>query len=88
MRLPENVNYNLEYAKPINFNVVGSYPLKISAKSGDALILDLMVMMPPVSYSIFIKPHEVIANETRVCLREKITLITDTSISEPSIWRA
>jgi U3 small nucleolar RNA-associated protein 22 len=48
MRMPQDVNYKLEYAKPANFNVVGSHPLKTSTKHGDDLILDLMVMMPEV----------------------------------------
>lgn len=51
MRLPQDVNYKLEYAKPANFNVVGSHPLKTGTKTGDDLVLDLMVMMPPVSLS-------------------------------------
>ncbi|TID14231.1 Nrap protein [Venturia nashicola] len=47
MHLPQDVNYKLEYAKPANFNVVGSHPLKTGTKTGDELILDLMIMMPP-----------------------------------------
>ncbi|QDS71339.1 hypothetical protein FKW77_002204 [Venturia effusa] len=47
MCLPQEVNYKLQYARPATFNVVGSYPLKIGTKTGDDLVLDLMVMMPP-----------------------------------------
>lgn len=49
MSLPQDVNYKLAYAKPANFNVVGSHPLKTGTKNDDNLVLDLMIMMPPVS---------------------------------------
>ncbi|KAE9975391.1 hypothetical protein BLS_002620 [Venturia inaequalis] len=47
MSLPQDVNYKLAYAKPANFNVVGSHPLKTGTKNDDNLVLDLMIMMPP-----------------------------------------
>jgi len=49
MRLPQNVNYKLGYAKPVSLNIVGSSPLNTSTKNEDGLILDFMVKMPAVS---------------------------------------
>lgn len=85
MRLPQDINYKLEYAKPSNFSVVGSHPLKTSARHGDDLILDLMVMMPQVSFSILINTFGVVANEIRICFKKRIISIIDTFTSEPSI---
>lgn len=85
MRLPQDVNYKLEYATPANFNVVGSYPLKTRAKTGDDLVLDLMVMMPPVSLSSHTLVPRKAYNENRNCLNERTISIIDTSTNAPTI---
>jgi hypothetical protein len=82
MLLPQGVNYKLEYAKPANFNVVGSHPLKTGAKHGDDFILDLMVMMPQVSFTVVFITLGVLANGIRICSRKKITSTTDIFTSE------
>lgn len=85
MLLPQGVNYKLEYAKPTHFNVIGSHPLKIGAKHGDDLILDLMVMMPQVSSTMVLTTLGVLANGIRICSRKKITSTTDIFTNEPFI---
>lgn len=86
MRLPQDVNYTLEYAKPANFNVVGSHPLKTGPKTGDELVLDLMVMMPPVSLSTHTLMSGKASNENRTCLNEKTISIIDISTNAPITW--
>lgn len=45
-RPPKNANYKLEYAKPSDINVVGSYALKVVTKADECFSIDLMVTMP------------------------------------------
>ncbi|KAK7540557.1 Nrap protein [Phyllosticta citribraziliensis] len=49
-RPPKDAKYTLQYSKPIAINPVGSYPLKINARTGDEYAIDLMVVMPPTVF--------------------------------------
>lgn len=42
----ENAAYKLQYTKPSNINVVGSYVLKTMVKSDSSLVVDMVVVMP------------------------------------------
>jgi U3 small nucleolar RNA-associated protein 22 len=45
-RPSKDANYKLQYAKPAHINAVGSFPLNIGTKSGDDIVVDLVVTMP------------------------------------------
>ncbi|KAK3060015.1 hypothetical protein LTS18_009531, partial [Coniosporium uncinatum] len=45
-RPPRDANYKLEYAKPANINVAGSYALRTATRTGEELGVDLVVTMP------------------------------------------
>ena len=45
-RPPKDAQYKLEYAKPANINVVGSFALKTSLRARDVLEVDMTVAMP------------------------------------------
>lgn len=47
-RPAHDAKYKLEYAKPANINVVGSYPLKLTTRTSDVLGIDMVVTMPAV----------------------------------------
>ena len=44
----EDAKYKLEYRRPAGINVVGSYALKIGARTSDTLTIDMPVTMPSV----------------------------------------
>ncbi|OJD34643.1 pre-rrna processing protein utp22 [Diplodia corticola] len=46
-RPPKDAKYTLQYAKPTVINPIGSYPLKLSARTGEAQTVDLVLVMPP-----------------------------------------
>ncbi|KAL0259951.1 U3 snoRNP protein [Diplodia seriata] len=46
-RPPRDAKYTLQYAKPTIINPVGSYPLKLNARTGEAQAIDLVLAMPP-----------------------------------------
>ena len=43
---PRDTGYKLEYAPPTHINVAGSYPLNIGSRTGENLVLDVVVTMP------------------------------------------
>lgn len=45
-RPPKDANYKVEYAPPAHINIAGSYPLSTHTKTGEDLILDVVVTMP------------------------------------------
>jgi U3 small nucleolar RNA-associated protein 22 len=45
-RPPKDANYKLQYAKPAHINTVGSFPLNLGTKTGDDIVVDLVVTMP------------------------------------------
>ncbi|OCL08708.1 Nrap protein, partial [Glonium stellatum] len=45
-RPPRDAQYKLQYAKPASINATGSYPLKIATRTGEDLVIDLVVTMP------------------------------------------
>lgn len=45
-RPPKDAKYKLEYAKPANINVVGSFVLKTSSRTKETLDVDMSVTMP------------------------------------------
>ncbi|EKG10699.1 Nrap protein [Macrophomina phaseolina MS6] len=49
-RPPNDAKYTLEYAKPTVINPVGSYPLKLNARTSDEQAIDLVVVMPPTLF--------------------------------------
>ncbi|EMD00335.1 hypothetical protein BAUCODRAFT_102852 [Baudoinia panamericana UAMH 10762] len=45
-RPPDDAKYKLEFAKPANVNVVGSYAMQTISRSRDDLVIDMTVAMP------------------------------------------
>lgn len=45
-RPPKDAKYKLEYKKPANINVVGSYALKTASRANRTMDIDMVVMMP------------------------------------------
>ncbi|KAF1988268.1 pre-rRNA processing protein Utp22 [Aulographum hederae CBS 113979] len=43
---PSDAQYKLQYSRPSNINVVGSYALKVASRLGSELVIDLVVKMP------------------------------------------
>ncbi|KAF9638271.1 putative pre-rrna processing protein utp22 protein [Lasiodiplodia theobromae] len=49
-RPPKDAKYTLQYAKPTIINPVGSYPLKLNARTGEQQAIDLVLVMPPTLF--------------------------------------
>lgn len=47
---PKDAKYTLEYAKPTVMNPIGSYPLKLNARTVKEQAIDLAVVMPPTLF--------------------------------------
>ena len=81
----ENAAYKLQYTKPSNINVVGSYVLKTMVKSDNALSVDMVVVMPAsifqekdyLNYRYFYKRAfylACIAGSLQISLKEEFAL--------------
>lgn len=49
-RPPKDAKYKLEYQKPANVNVAGSYALKTASRARDVLELDMVLTMPSAMF--------------------------------------
>ena len=45
-RPPHDAQYKLEYRKPANINVIGSYPIELMSRTNKTLAIDMLVTMP------------------------------------------
>ena len=53
-RPTKDAQYKLVYSKPKSINVIGGYPLKVATRTGEELVMDLLVTMPEVKLYILI----------------------------------
>lgn len=49
-RPTHDAKYKLEYAKPANINIAGSYPLKLSTRTSESLVVDMVITMPATMF--------------------------------------